>query len=87
MVWSIGLEWNHQKCELLVMILARLGRCCALHGLRVVNPDVATLFGSPIGGLVDDECAIASKSSSLKLIGDRYFDAHDPLCIFRHAFT
>ena len=37
---------------------------CVIYGLRVVNPEVATFFGSPIGGLVGVEGAIVSKSRS-----------------------
>ena len=40
-----------------------------LRGLCVVNPEVATLLGLPIGELVGVEGAIASKSKSLGVIG------------------
>ena len=40
------------------------------HGLCVVNPGVATFFGSPIGGLLGVEGTIVSKSRPLKLLGN-----------------
>ena len=87
---SIGLELNHQKYELVRNDTCSVGEMlCAIHGLHVVNPEVATLLGSLIGGLVGVEAAIASKSRSLKLIGDRLkcLHAHNALCLLCHAFT
>ncbi len=62
------MELSHQKCELVSNDSYSIWEMLyAVHGLREVNPEVATLLGSLIGGLVGVDGAIASKSRSWRL--------------------
>ena len=56
---ELGLQLNRAKCEVVCFDPETLGTfICASPGLRVVNPVVATLLGSPIGGVEGIEALI-----------------------------
>ena len=48
---NVDLELNHQKCELISHDPCSIGKMIVLFCLCVVNLEVATLLGSPIGKL------------------------------------
>ena len=52
----VGLQLNCSKCGIISHEPVAIGKfLCAVLGIQVVNPDVATLPGSPIGGLENTE--------------------------------
>ena len=58
------MELNHQKCELISHDPGSIEEMlCAIQCHDVVNPEVAIILGSPIGGLAEVKGAIASIQS------------------------
>ena len=61
---------------------------CAIPGLRVVNPEVATLLGCLIGSVEGIKEAIISKVENLRFLGSRLHQlrSYDAFCL-HHAFA
>ena len=61
----------------------------AVHDLCTVNPDHATLLGSPIGSIKSINSAIRTIFNALKIIGSmlHHLHAHDTFCLLHHAYS
>jgi hypothetical protein len=86
----IGLVLNRKKSECICMDTSTqdeiLLRVPSLHTTPLNS---VTLLGSPIGGSVAIEKALATKVSQLEILGERLkaLQAHDALCLLRNAFS
>eukprot|EP00731_Ephydatia_muelleri_P021279 Em0013g1006a len=86
----VGLELNPQKSEVVgnnSELIA--GIQSMLPGVRVVDPAVATLLGSPIGGTESLDAAIDTKTAMLKCLRERfrYITCHDAYLLLRHSLA
>ena len=86
----VGLELNPQKSEVVgnnSELIA--GIQSVLPGVRVVDPAVATLLGSPIGGTESLDTAIDTKTAMLKCLRERfrYITCHDAYLLLRHSLA
>ena len=86
----LGLSLNISKCE---AICVNDRTESAVHllepSLRQIEPDNASLLGSPIGGLSSIDSILEAKIGSLQAMEKNLRDlqAHDALCLLRHAFS
>ena len=87
---DLGLLLNRSKSEVICKDHTTLGSLLVqIPGLCVVDPDLATLLGSPIGGNQGIEVEVEKKIESLEMLGERFchFKSHDAFCLLRHAFS
>ena len=86
----VGLELNPQKSEVVGNTSGLIaGIQSVLPGVRVVDPAVATLLGSPIGGTESLDAAIDVKTAMLKCLRERfrYITCHDAYLLLRHSLA
>ena len=87
---ELGLRLNREKCELIGVDDDTLKKSLSMApGLRIVDPEFATLLGSPIGNVEGIEEVIETKTNALRDMGRRlqHLQAHDALCLLKHAFA
>ena len=87
---ELGLSLNHSKSEIICADSnTRRAMLDINPDLRPVDPQNATLLGSPFGDSACIDNAIKQKINSLFVLQDRLglFQAHDRLCLLQHAFS
>ena len=85
MAHQIGLQLNHIKSEsICVDDTTRSSILSLFPSLTDTPPEVATLLGSPIGGIESIDGVIRDKVDDLRTLGERLIplQAHDALCLF-----
>ena len=87
---ELGLILNHQKSEIISSDNAARGSVlCAIPGARVIDPEKATLLGSPVGDIDCISAVLEEKIGMLKTMGERlkYLFSHDAILLLRHSFA
>ena len=87
---QIGLTLNNAKSEIICDDATIRGiLICSLPGAQVVQPQKATLLGSPLGDVGSIDFSLAEKTKALRLMSTRftYMSAHDSLTLLRHSFA
>ena len=90
MAHQIGLRLNHRKSEsICVDDTTRSSILSLFPSLTDTPPEVATLLGSPIGGIESIDGVIRDKVHDLRTLGERLIllQAHDALCLLKNAFS
>ena len=88
MAHQIGLQLNHRKSEsICVDDTTRSSILSLFPSLTNTPPEVATLLGSPIGGIDSIDGVIRDKVDDLRTLGERLIllQAHDALCLLKNA--
>ena len=87
---ELGLILNHQKSEIISSDNAARGSVlCAIPGARVIDPEKATLLGSPVGDIDCISAVLEEQIGMLKTMGERlkYLFSHDAILLLRHSFA
>ena len=87
---EIGLTLNNHKSEIICNDpVTRATIITALPGAHVVDPEKATLLGSPIGNKRCISDALKDKINALEVMGGRlqYISAHDGILLLRNSFS
>ena len=87
---ELGLQLNCAKCVVIYSDPETLGKfICGSLGLQVVNPEVATLLGSPIGGMEGIKALITTKINCLKFMDSqfRHLLTHDAFSLLQNQFA
>ena len=77
---GLGLQLNHSKSEIISSdTSARVAMIKAFPDLCPVNPEIAHLLGSPIGGEEGIDSSISEKVQALEAMGNRlhHLQSHD----------
>ena len=84
---DVGLRLNHEL--ICTSSTTREAMLSVAPRLQPVGPDMATLLGSPIGGITGVDSTNRSKREALEVMGGRfqYLYPHDALYLLRHAFS
>ena len=89
---EIGLELNEVKSEIICNSCNRDTidpLLLSIPGALVVEPQEATLLGSPIGEVSSISSTLADKCNALKTMGDRlaHLSTHDAIVLLKHSFA
>ena len=88
---KLEFQLNRVKCVVICFNPVTFGKfICASPGFRVVNPEVVTLLGSPIGSMEGIEALIIAQINRLclKFMGSslRHLSTHDSFSLHQNAF-
>ena len=87
---ELNLFLNHSKSEIICVDETTKQEMLSMSpNLHPTDPSLATLLGSPIGGLEALNEAWESKISHLRNLGDmlKLLQAHDAICLLRNALS
>ena len=87
---EIGLFLNHDKSEVICIDEPSKSSMLSLSGsFRIVEPAVATLLGSPIGGNESLDLVWRLKLNQLETLGSHLeqLQAHDAICLLKNALA
>ena len=87
---EIDLTLNHAKSEIICNNATVRGiLTCSLPSPQVVQPQKASLLGSPLGDVGSIDSSLAEKIKDLRLMDARftYMSAHDSLTLLLHSFS
>ena len=85
---KMGLTLNNSKSEIICEdATIRQTIITSLPGAQVVNPDSASLLGSPLGDVSSIDNSLSEKIQALQVMGTRfqYLSAHDSLILLQHS--
>ena len=87
---EIGLQLNEGKTEIICLNRdTKESLLLSLLGALFVEPQEATLLGSPIGEVSAISSTLKEKTNALKIMGDRltYLSTHDAILLLKHSFA
>ena len=87
---EIGLQWNERKTEIIFCNHdTKESLFLSLPGALVVEPQEATLLGSPIGDVSAISCTLSEMTNALKTMGDRltHLFTNDAILLLKHSFV
>ena len=87
---EIGLTLNNTKSEIICNDATVRGiLICSLPGAQVVEPQKASLLGSPLGDVGSIDSTLAENTKARRLMSARftYMSAQDSLTLLRHSFS
>ena len=87
---ELGLVLNHKKSEIITNDpSSRSSILAQMPDALVVEPQSATLLGSPLGNVESISLSICDKTALLQVMGERlkYLCTHDSLLLLRNAFA
>ena len=87
---ELGLQLNHAKSEIINWDQSAISAMLkTAPDLCPIDPEHATLLGSPIGGAEAIDSSIHEKIKALETMGNTlcHLHAHDAYCLLRHSFA